>query len=237
MPTRRLGSPRAGSIRAAAAIAALAVAMTLVAPASAASPSNDLPSGATDVTDLPFAIAQDTTGASVSTDDVGCGSGGLDQATVWYAFMPTENVVVEVDARPSDYLVGVTLFIGNPDEDGRADCNNDVLSFEADPGNTYFLLFADVNDDGVNGGSLKADIHLAPPAVEVNVTVDAVARVHPKTGQARLTGTITCDRPAAYAEVGVLAPPRNRSVLHDWRRVGHDRLRAIAHPLVGDRHR
>jgi hypothetical protein len=202
MRTRRVTSARAGSIRLAA-IAALVVAMSLVAPVSAASPSNDLPAGATAVTDLPFAVAQDTTGASVSTDDVGCGSGGLDQATVWYAFTPTENVLVEVDARPSDYLVGVTLFIGTADEDGRADCNNDVLSFEADRGNTYFLLFADVNDDGVNGGSLEANVHLAPPAVQVDLTVDAIARVHPKTGQARLTGTMTCDRPVAYAEVGV----------------------------------
>lgn len=190
--------------RAAAAIAATALLLSLAGPAAAAAPSNDLPTGATAFAALPFAIEQDTTEATVSTDDVGCGAGGLDEATVWYAFTPAENVVVEVDASPSDYLVGVTLFIGSPDEDGRADCNDDVLSFEADAGTTYYLLFADVNGDGINGGSLRADVHPAPPAVDVRVTVDSVAKVHPKTGQARITGTITCDRPAEYAEVGVI---------------------------------
>jgi hypothetical protein len=181
--------------------AALLAAMSVAGPVSAASPGNDLAAGATTVTALPFAINQDTTEATVSTDDVGCGSGGLDQATVWYAFTPSDTVIVEVDARPSGYLVGVTLFIGSPDENGRADCNNDMLTFEADADTTYYLLFADVNDDGNNGGSLRADIHVAPPAVDVSLTVDPIARIHPKTGQARLTGTITCDREAAYAEV------------------------------------
>ena len=188
--------------RSAAALATLALTLSLAAPAAAAVPTNDLPTGATAVAALPFAVAQDTSDATVSTDDVGCGSGGLDQATVWYAFSPTNHVLVEVDARPSNYLVGVTLFIDSPDEDGRADCNDDVLSFEADPGTTYYVLFADVNDDGINGGSLRADIHVAPPPVNVDLTVDPIAKVHPKTGQARLTGTITCDRPAAFAEVG-----------------------------------
>jgi hypothetical protein len=192
---------RAG--RGAALIAATVLLLSLAGPAAAAVPGNDGPTGATAFVALPYAIDQDTTDATVTTDDVGCGAGGLDQATVWYALTPTANVVVEVDARPSDYLVGVTLFIGSPDEDGRADCNDDVLSFEADAGTTYYLLFADVNDDGINGGSLRADIHEAPPAVEIDVFVDPVAKVHPKTGAARVTGTITCDRPAEYAEVGV----------------------------------
>jgi hypothetical protein len=194
--TRRAG-------RGAALIAAAILLLTLAGPAVAGGPGNDGPTGATAFAALPYAIDQDTTSATVTTDDVGCGAGGLDQATVWYAFTSTENVIVEVDASPSDYLVGVTLFIGSPDEDGRADCNDDVLSFEADAGTTYYLLFADVNDDGISGGALRADVHEAPPAVEVDVTVDPVATVHPKTGGARVTGTITCDRPAEYAEVGV----------------------------------
>lgn len=196
------GRPSGAAARTAAALVALALAIAAAGPVAAASPTNDLPSGATPVTGLPFAIDQDTTEATVSTDDVGCGAGGLDAASVWYAFTPTENVLVKVDASPSNYLVGVTLFIGSADEDGRADCNNDVLSFEADADNTYYLLFADVNDDGVNGGMLRATIDVAPPPLEIDLTVDATAKVHPKTGQARLTGTIRCDRAAEFAEVG-----------------------------------
>jgi hypothetical protein len=200
-------SARTGSrfaARGATLLAALLLLFAGAGSASAAAPANDTSETATVVTTLPHAITQDTTGATVTTDDVGCGAGGLDAASVWYRFTPTVDVVVEVDARPSNYLVGVTLFIGSPDEDGRADCNNDVLSFQADAGNTYFLLFADVNDDGINGGSLVADVHVAPPVVRASLTVSAVAKVHPKTGQVMVTGTIACDRVAAFAEVSAL---------------------------------
>jgi len=189
--------------RTGAVLAALALAVSAVAPVSAAAPSNDLPSGATVIASLPFAIDQDTSEAGVGADDVGCGAGGLDVATVWYSFTPAEDVRVEIDARASDYLVGVNLFAGTADEAGRFDCNNDALDFDAAAGTTYFLLFADVNDDGVNGGALMADVHVAPLSLGVTLTVDPTAKVHPKTGQAQITGTIACDRPAEFAEVSV----------------------------------
>ncbi len=189
--------------RAGAALAALALAVTAVGPVSAATPANDLPSGATGIPSLPYTIDQDTTEAGVGADDVGCGAGGLDLATVWYSFTPTEDVRVEIDARASDYLVGVNLFAGTADEAGRFDCNNDALAFDAAAGTTYFLLFADVNDDGINGGSLHAEVRVAPPSLNVAMTVDATANVHPKTGEALITGTIACDRDAEFAEVTV----------------------------------
>jgi hypothetical protein len=159
--------------------------------------------GATSIPSLPFAIDQNTTEASVESDDVGCGAGGLDAATVWYSFTPSDDVRVEIDATASDYLVGVNLFAGTADEAGRFDCNNDAVAFDAAAGIKYFLLFADVNDDSVNGGTLRAEVGVAPPSLNVSLGVAPTAKVHPKTGQARVTGTITCDRPAEFAEVSV----------------------------------
>jgi hypothetical protein len=182
---------------------ALCLAITAAGPVSAAAPGNDLPSGATAIPSLPFTIDQNTTEAGVGSDDVGCGAGGFDVATVWYSFTPVEDVRVEIDARASDYLVGVNLFAGSADETGRFDCNNDALAFDAAAGTTYYLLFADVNDDAINGGSLRADVIVAPPSLNVSLTVDLSAKVHPKTGQARITGTIACDRQAEFAEVSV----------------------------------
>jgi hypothetical protein len=185
-------------------LAALVLAATVGAPAVAAGPGNDLPVAATAIGSLPYTIDQDTTEATVGADDVGCGAGGLDLATVWYTFTPDEDLRVEIDARPSDYLVGINLFAESADEAGRFDCNNDALAFDAEAGTTYYLLFADVNDDGVNGGSLRADVRVAPPSLNVKLTVDASAAVHPKTGQARITGTVACDRQAEFAEVSVM---------------------------------
>jgi hypothetical protein len=196
--------PRAVARRLASIVAAIVVAATTAAPVAAAAPANDLPSGATTVASLPFAIHQDTTEAGVGADDVGCGAGGLDAATVWYAFSPSLDVRVEIDARASDYLVGVNLFAATADEAGRIDCNNDALAFDASAGTRYYILFADVNDDGANGGSLRADVRIAPPSLNVTLTVDATARVHPKTGQALITGTVACDRQAEFAEVSVM---------------------------------
>jgi hypothetical protein len=181
----------------------LALAFTVVSPVAAAVPGNDLPSGATAFTTLPYTIDQDTTEASVGTDDVGCGAGGLDMATVWYAFTPTDDVRVEIDARASDYLVGVNLFAGSADEASGFDCNNDALAFDTTAGTTYYLLFADVNDDGVNGGALRVEIQVAPPSLNIALIVDPTAKVHPKTGQALITGTVACDRLAEFAEVTV----------------------------------
>jgi hypothetical protein len=184
-------------------IATVAIVAGGVGPVTAAAPDNDLPSGATAVPGLPFAIGQDTTEASVTGDDVGCGAGGGDLASVWYAFTPAADVRVEVDARASDYLVGVNLFVDTANEDGRADCSNDALAFDATGGTTYFLAFADVNEDGIVGGWLEALIQVAPPPLDIEMTLDPTARVHPKTGQALVTGTLTCDRPAEFAEIGV----------------------------------
>jgi hypothetical protein len=198
-PPGRLLQRRGGAF-----LAALVLAATVGAPAVAAGPGNDLPVAATAIGSLPYTIDQDTTEATVGGDDVGCGAGGLDVATVWYTFTPEEDLRVEIDAGASDYLVGVNLFAGSADEASRFDCNNDALAFDAEAGTTYYLLFADVNDDGVNGGSLRADVRIAPPSLNVTLTVDATARVHPKTGQALITGTVACDRQAEFAEVSVM---------------------------------
>jgi membrane protease YdiL (CAAX protease family) len=199
----RTGRPRIG--QAATTAVAILVVGSLAGPASiAASPGNDLPAGATVITSLPYALDQDTTEAGVGSDDVGCGAGGFDVATVWYSFVPAEDVRVEIDARRSNYLVGVNLFIGSATEDGRADCNNDALAFDAQAGTTYYLLFADVNDDGVNGGHLEAEIGVARPSLNMTMTVDPTGLSHPKTGQARITGTVTCDRPAIFADVSAV---------------------------------
>jgi hypothetical protein len=200
-PPNRLGRPLFR--RLAAFLTAGLVAALVAAPAAAVTPGNDLPSGATVIGSLPHSIDQDTTEASVGADDVGCGAGGLDAATVWYAFTPDVDVRVEVDARSSDYLVGVNLFAATADGAGRFDCNNDALAFHAVAGTTYYLLFADVNDDGLNGGALRAIVQVAPPSLNVTLAADRTVVVHPKTGQARVTGTISCDRPAEFAEVSV----------------------------------
>lgn len=169
----------------------------------AAAPANDLPAGAVAYAAIPLTIDQDTTEAAVSADDIGCGSGGEDQATVWYTLTLANTTELLADATGSDYDVGVNVFTGSADAGNLVTCVGGAASFTADAGTTYYLMFADIEDDKINGGQLHVVIDVAPPPLEVSLTVDAAGKVNPKTGEATISGSLTCSRTADFGEVDV----------------------------------
>jgi hypothetical protein len=200
-------SSRSGIPARRARLAALVVGMALVGMvpglALAAAPANDLPAGAIPYTALPITIDQDTTEATVSTDDVGCGAGGQDQATVWYTLTLASATSVLVDATGSDYSVGVNVFEGSANANNLVTCVGGAAVFDAGAGTTYYLMFADIDGDATNGGQLHVSIDVAPPAIEVSLTVDSTGKVNPKTGEATISGTISCNHPADSGDVEV----------------------------------
>lgn len=206
---------RAG--RVAALLTALALVGVLPGVAVAAAPANDLPAGAVAITTSPTSFDLDTTEATVTTDDVGCGAGGLDQATVWYTLSFAANTSVLIDATGSDYFVGVNVFVDVPDRDHIIDCRVGTVPVTAEAGTTYYLMFADIDDDATNGGQLHVEIGPPPPAMDLTLTVDAVGKVNPKTGEAAITGTVTCTTTAEFANVTVnLRQPVGRFVIHGF---------------------
>jgi hypothetical protein len=64
-------------------------------------------------------------------------------------------------------------------------------------------MFADIGGDATNGGQLNVSIDVAPPPIEVSLTVNAAGKVNPKTGEATISGTIACSRTADFGEVDV----------------------------------
>jgi hypothetical protein len=173
--------------------------------AAATHPKNDLPSGAIAISAaLPQTFTQDTTGATVSRkDDFGCGAGGIDQATVWYTFTPSSDMTVLVDATASSYAVGVNVFVGSADASHLAYCSNSELVLNAVAGTTYYLMFADVDGDTINGGTLNVTLTVAPPPISIALTVDPTAQLSNNGAVATLTGTITCSGTAQFDEVDV----------------------------------
>jgi hypothetical protein len=173
--------------------------------AAASRPKNDVPSGAIAIpTALPQSITQDTTGATVSRkDDFGCGAGGLDQATVWYTFTPSADVSVLVDAAASSYQVGINVFEGTADASHLVNCSGGQLIFDATAGTTYYVMFADADGDTTNGGALSATLSVAPPPIQISMTVDPNASLSGNGAVATLTGTVTCNRPADFTEIDV----------------------------------
>jgi hypothetical protein len=204
-----------------AAFAALFVGIVLVGTAPgmalAAAPANDLPAGATAVTAIPATISEDTTEATVTTDDIGCGAGGEDQASVWFTLTLASATSVLVDATGSGYSVGVNVFEGSADANNLVTCVGGAAEFDAAAATTYYLMFADIDGDATNGGALDVLIDVAPPPIEVSLTVNANGKVNPKTGEATISGTITCSRTADFGEVDVtLRQPIGRFTVHGF---------------------
>ena len=176
-------------------VVAAALVLALPGGVAAAPPPNDLPGGAIALTGaIPAAIAQDTSEATVtSADDVGCGQGGLDLATVWYTLTPTQDLRVLIDTSASDYRVGINLFgPGTPTPETIELCTEVQQVADLTAGTTYWLMFADIDEDGTNGGQLSVTLGEAPPAIEVTFTVDPVGKVVQRQGIVTLTGTISC---------------------------------------------
>jgi hypothetical protein len=186
-------------------LVALGLVMLVPSATLAAPPANDLPDGAIVIPPtLPTTIDQDTTEATVSTDDVGCGAGGIDQATVWYTITPTTDVSVLFDARATDYQVGINLFEGAATPEALVDCVEMTLVADLSAGTTYYVMFADLDGDP-NGGALSVTVDAAPPPIEVDLTIDRVGKVNQREGNAVITGTITCSEEleGAFLDVSV----------------------------------
>jgi hypothetical protein len=187
-----------------AALGALVLLGSQASSALALAPDSDLPGGAGAITAIPATIEQDTTEATVTpADDIGCGTGGLDQATVWYTLTLSETTSVLVDASSSDYAVGVNAFVGTAAPENLFNCAQGALSFEAVGGTTYYLMFADIDEDATNGGQLRVSIDVAPPPIVLSLAIDPVGKVNPKSGEAVITGTISCSEPADFADIQV----------------------------------
>lgn len=202
--------------RAVAGLTALITVAALPGLAFAAPPDNDLPAGAIAITAIPAQVAQDTTEATTSTDNVGCGSDGTDQASVWYTLTLAEATAVQIDASSSSYRVGINAFAGAPTAEALFDCREQTLRLDAAAGTTYYLMFADI-DGAANGGQLDVTLDVAPPPIELALTVDSSGKVNPKTGEATITGTVMCSTATSDAAVDAeLREPMGRFTIRGF---------------------
>lgn len=149
--------------RAAATLALLATFLVFRAgPAFAdAPPPNDAFSNATVITSTPFNSTEDTTGATAAPDDpTTCGTPAN---TVWYAFTPTANETVLVNA--SGYFTDVSAYTGTEGALNQVACGGFFSPFPTWPataGVTYYIM---VSSAFGGGGTLSFQLTVAlPPA-------------------------------------------------------------------------
>jgi len=74
-------------------------------------------------------------------------------------------------------------------------CGLPSVGFFAETGTTYYLMVTPY-DASTAPGMLVLTAEEAPPPPELDLALDPVGSVDPKTGTATISGTITCSSPA-----------------------------------------
>jgi hypothetical protein len=175
----------------------LGAALQLATPtASAAAPSNDDIGQAVVITDVPSTHTADTSEATFSAGDSGCGS-----ATVWYTFTPASDASYQLDTFGSDYDTTLALMSGAPGNLDLIACVDDTFGLqsgiraELTAGTAYFIeagtcCGGDLGQVGP-GGNLVLNVAQAQPAP--TLTALSLGPIH-ITGldTATVTGTVAC---------------------------------------------
>jgi hypothetical protein len=172
-------------------IGALAVILVTPGAALADAPTNDLITSATLITALPFAAEQDTTEANADgpTDCV------TNNASVFYRFVPTEDVRVQVDALGSEYNTVVGVYRGPLKDLQRIKCQDwgfgwdAAVRFDAQAGVRYFIMAAGRRS---GGGALDVTVTEVPAEPFDVELVATTATIEPISGDLQVEGTVEC---------------------------------------------
>jgi hypothetical protein len=133
--------------------------------------------------------------------------------TVWYQFTPSEDIRINANTFGSDYDTGIAVYTGTRGALTQIDCNDDVVlgqfvqsnvNFDAVAGTTYFFMVGSFGDSP--GGNLVFNVDVS---LELGLTIDPTGSVDPMTGEATISGTITCAE-AVYRYSGRLHPTADR---------------------------
>jgi hypothetical protein len=179
----------------------------------AAVPTNDDIANATVIGTLPFTETISTAEATTEATDPDCVGNG---PTVWYRFTPASSLRISANTLGSDYDTSISVYTGTPGDLTQIACNDDAgslqsaVSFDAEAGETYFIMVGAFGSGP--GGNMTITVSEAPPPLEVGVTAAAGA-VNAKAGTARLSGTVSCSRPALVEISGTLRQRIGRSFI------------------------
>ena len=174
--------------------------LPVMATAAAAAPApNDTAATATVISSLPTAISQDTTGATTDATDAAlnadCGA-PFTNASVWFTYTAPADGGVVADMSASSYSGGFIVTEGDPSAGALVACGPTTVGFATTAGQTYYVVA--FSDTATVGGQLEVTFDVAPPAPEVNLTVNPKGTAY-KDGSAKLTGTYSCTNADDFA--------------------------------------
>jgi hypothetical protein len=135
-------------------------------------PANDDFDNATVITSLPFTNTISTIDATQALDDPvpTCAAGGQGP-TVWYAFTPSKNMMIQANTFGSDYDTDLLVYTGTRGNLTELACNDDAAGFQSSVtiglarGQTYFFMVGAFGSGP--GGTLVFNMAVAPKSTRV----------------------------------------------------------------------
>lgn len=198
----------------------IALILAVAGPAAAAVPDNDDFDDATPITALLFTDTVDTIEATEAADDPDCAGAG---ATVWYTLTLTDDTFVEINTFGSDYDTTLSAYTGDRGNLEQIACNDDAgfdvqsrIRFDAAAGQTYYIMAGSFHSGPGGNLVLNASESHPPEPVHVDVTLDPVGSVDPRTGTAWLSGTVTCTGAEFVDLFGELRQRAGRAIITGW---------------------
>ena len=120
----------------------------LAQPAWAAAPANDLVSGATTISALPYTDSSSTLEATATGEPTDC----ITSPAIWYSYRPTTTVAVQADTIGSGFDTMLAVYVGRVGVRSTAQEPTDVVAFDLKAPRPRRLT--NVNDDVLTGKTL-----------------------------------------------------------------------------------
>jgi hypothetical protein len=179
---------RRTKITAAVTAAAAIVAVLAWPPAAfAAPPANDDFDNATTISAAPpFTDTVSSADATTAPDDPTACNGAI--GSVWYRFTPTRSGTYVASGTAEPYGAYLSIFTGTRGALTPIVCSSGTTAWPAEAGTTYYFMVS-AFDWSPPGGDLT--FTLEGPSM-VDVTLDPRGQFDPRTGAARISGTVAC---------------------------------------------
>jgi DNA-binding beta-propeller fold protein YncE len=94
---------------------------------------------------VPYQDHADTSAAGPAPDDPYCNGQG---ATVWYAFTPSQDMLLEANTFGSNYPTNLSVWVGARGALGFVACGADRVTFNASAGQTYYFMVGSYGPGG-----------------------------------------------------------------------------------------
>jgi len=182
-----------------------------------ARPPNDDFDDATLIPEVPFVDHVDTRGATTAADDPDCSGRGN---TVWYSFVAPENMRIEANTFESNYDTTLSVYTGSRGALSQIACNDDTdslqsfVSFDAVAGEAYSFMIGAYGSRP--GGDLTLAVNVAPPPLEISLSIDPAGAVVAKTGVVTIGGIVTCSKAAFVDLHGELRQRAGRLIVRGY---------------------